>query len=79
MMTRLKDTDLSLPASAEQYPVPCPKCGADANVRGVSTVVGDASLLHLKVVCGGCQHSWTVAKPTLPLGIGSRRAAEHLA
>ena len=72
-MSRLKDSNPSLAASAEQYPVPCPKCGADANFTGVSTVLGNAYLLHLTVVCGGCQHSWTVERPTLPLDLRRRR------
>ena len=72
-MSRPKDSDPSLPGSAAGYPVPCPKCGADADFTGLSTVVGKPNLLHLKIVCEGCQYSWVVEKSTLPLSIRGRR------
>ena len=68
-VSRPNASDPSFPVSTEQYPVPCPECGADAHFTGVSTVVGHADLLHLTVECGGCRYTWTIAKSTLPLGI----------
>jgi hypothetical protein len=71
-MSRPTNGDPPLPAVAEEYPVPCPKCGTDATLRGVSIIVGNANLLHLTIVCGGCPHSWIVEKPTFPVGARDR-------
>ena len=69
-MTHPKDSEPSSSADADDpYPVPCTKCGAEATLRGVNTVVGEADLLQLTIVCGGCRHSWVVERSTLPKGL----------